>query len=114
MQKSKKLHTDDVSHHGPNGTVTGVKKFADHDFGLFDAVPDLTYAVEESFGGENWAVARFTLHGTHEAELFGIKPTGEEFELSSMSIFHLEDGQIAEIWTEADRLGLLEQFGILD
>jgi steroid delta-isomerase-like uncharacterized protein len=108
------LHADDIAHHGPDGTVTGVEKFADHDFGLFDTVPDLTFVVEEVFGTENRATARFMLRGTDEGELFGVEPTGEQFELTSTSVFHVEDGQIVEIWTEADRLGLLEQLGALD
>jgi predicted ester cyclase len=52
--------------------------------------------------------------GTHRGELWGIAPTGREAEVSSVSTNRIEGGKIVEHWTCADRLGMMQQLGVIE
>jgi predicted ester cyclase len=40
-------------------------------------------------------------------------PTGKKIDLSGIEIFRIENGKIAEIWGQADLLGLMQQLGVI-
>jgi predicted ester cyclase len=40
-------------------------------------------------------------------------PTGKELAMTGITILQLADGKIAEVWTEADGLGVIEQLGVI-
>ena len=75
----------------------------------FTAFPDYrgrTHAIIEE--GDTVAV-RYSAEGTHTGEYEDIDPTGLAATWTGMAMYRVEDDQIAEIWIEEDRLGLLEQ-----
>jgi predicted ester cyclase len=43
----------------------------------------------------------------------GIPPTGKNIEMTGIEIFRLRDGKIAELWGEANLMGLLQQLGAM-
>jgi hypothetical protein len=45
---------------------------------------------------------RFTVQGTHTAELWGIAPTGNRIVWDAIMIYRLADGRIAEQWAAED------------
>jgi len=59
-------------------------------------------------------MARWTIAGTHEGELFGIEPTGESIEVEGLALFRMEDGRIAEKRYRQDDLGMLEDLGLIE
>jgi steroid delta-isomerase-like uncharacterized protein len=79
---------------------------------FYAAFPDLTHEVQDLFSVEDRVVLRAVDTGTHRGEFMGIAPTGRSVEISVIAIFRFEDGRIAEIWEEADILGLLRQIGV--
>jgi predicted ester cyclase len=59
-----------------------------------------------------------TWSGTHLAEfqtprLGRLAPTGKSFTIQAMDLYRIRDGQIVEIRDSVDRLGMLQQLGIL-
>jgi predicted ester cyclase len=58
-------------------------------------------------------VTRKVFHGTHHGELMGVAPTGREVQIEVIDIVRVEGGQIVEHWNVVDRLGLLQQLGVL-
>jgi predicted ester cyclase len=58
-------------------------------------------------------LVRWRSTGTHEGELMGIPPTGRRVTMTGFDLFRIEGGKIAEMWQEADRLGLLQQLGVI-
>lgn len=70
--------------------------------------PDAIIADDESVG------VRWTVAGTHEGEFNGIEPTGRTVTYSIMGMFRVADARIAEVWLVADRLGLLQQLGVIE
>jgi predicted ester cyclase len=75
--------------------------------------PDLKLTIEEmtASGDKTWA--RITGRGTHQGVFMGQVPTGRSFAITIIDICRLEDERIVEHWGVADRLGLVEQLGLL-
>jgi len=57
-------------------------------------------------------IIRFTARGTHQGDLEGIPATGNEMELSSITILRFENGKVVEGWQETDTLGMMMQLGM--
>jgi steroid delta-isomerase-like uncharacterized protein len=77
------------------------------------ATPDLRVQIEDIVAEGDRVVARWTYEGTHLGELMGIPPTGKRFRTSGISICRLAEGKIAEDWDEVDRLGWMQQLGVV-
>src|SRR5215210_1779957 len=76
-----------------------------------NALPDLTYTVEEQIAEGDKVVTRYTVSGTHQGEFFGIAPTGEQVRMTGIAIDRFEDGKMREEWPEYDLLGVMRQLG---
>jgi predicted ester cyclase len=77
-----------------------------------NAVPDLTYTIEEQMAEGDKVVTRYTVSGTHQGEFFGVAPTGESLTMSGISIDRFDEGgKMVEEWPEYDLLGVMRQIG---
>ena len=74
---------------------------------LRSAMPDMQFDIDDIFGTEDRVAMRFTLRGTHRADLLGRPPTGRRITVSGINIYRLVDGTIAETWQLADIAGLV-------
>ena len=77
------------------------------------AFEDLHVSVEDMVADGDKVAARFTARGIHMGAFMGLPPTGKPIVMTGMEIFRLERGKIAELWGEANLLGLMQQLGIL-
>jgi steroid delta-isomerase-like uncharacterized protein len=87
-----------------------IKQFA---AGMRQAFPDLEITIEEQIAEGDKVLTRFRTRGTHQGELWGIPPTGKEVEITNMSMCRIEGGKMAEEWPAPDRLGMMQQLGII-
>jgi steroid delta-isomerase-like uncharacterized protein len=71
---------------------------------LRGAFPDLEYEVVDLVAAADRVAVHTLMRGTHEAELFGIAPTGRRVEVRQMQFEHIADGRIVEHWRLADDL----------
>jgi steroid delta-isomerase-like uncharacterized protein len=76
-----------------------------------NAVPDLTYTIEDQIAEDDKVVTRYTVSGTHQGEFFGVAPTDKPIRMTGMSIDRFEDGKMVEEWPEYDLLGVMRQLG---
>ena len=77
-----------------------------------NAVPDLTYTVEDQVAEGDKVVSRYTATGTHKGEFFGVAPTGNRIEMSGIQIDRFGgNGKMVEEWPEYDLLGAMKQMG---
>ena len=76
-----------------------------------NAVPDLTYTIEDQIAEGDRVVTRYTASGTHQGEFFGVGATGERITMSGIMIDRLEGGKMVEEWPEYDLLGVMQQLG---
>ena len=79
---------------------------------FYEAFPDFTVSHEEIIAKGDKVVVREIVRCTHQGELFGIPPTGNEIESSEIAILRIENGKIAEVRLESDYLGFMEQLGM--
>jgi predicted ester cyclase len=80
---------------------------------LRGAFADQRYEVHRLVGEGETVVIECTLHGHHTGEFMGIPPTGREIALRSVHIVRYRDGREIETWALQDRLGLLQQLGVV-
>lgn len=80
---------------------------------FYAAFPDLLHTVEDVITASDTVVARFTDRGTHTAEFQGVAPSGKAIRVTAMAIGRVADGKFAELWLEADMLGLMQQIGAI-
>ena len=75
------------------------------------AFPDARHAIDDLIAEGDRVVARISARGTHTGELFGLPPTGKVVASTTVAIYRIEGGRIAERWVEHGP-GVLEQLGI--
>ena len=73
----------------------------------------LNVTIEDIMADEDKVTARFTARGIHKGEFMGLPPTGKAITMTGIEIFRIKEGKIAELWGEANLMGLLQQLGIL-
>jgi steroid delta-isomerase-like uncharacterized protein len=77
------------------------------------AFEHLNVTVEDMAAEGDRVAARFTARGVHKGEFMGLAPTGKPIIMTGIEIFRIENGKIAELWGEANLLGLMAQLGIM-
>lgn len=79
-----------------------------------EAFPDLHKEPIDVIATEDAVVIPYTFTGTHENELMGIPPTGNEVEISAVDIVYVDDGQVEMEWYVTDFLRMMRQLGVAD
>lgn len=108
------IFTEDAVDHSPVGESQGRESIKEGFEMLLRAFPDFAVTVDDIIAEGDTVAVRLTERGTHEGEFMGIDPTGQEVEFQAMVFFRLEDGKIAERWTQLDQFGLMQQVGVVE
>lgn len=90
--------------------LAGHKDLAAH---FYAAFPDLNHVIEDTVADEEKAAVRYVLHGTHQGDFMGVKPTGKRVSAEGISVFMIKDGKVTETRTVVDMLGIMQQLGAL-
>ncbi len=77
------------------------------------AFEGLNVTVEDMVAEGDKVAARFTARGIHKGVFMGVQPTGKPITMTGIEIFRIEKDKIAELWGEANLIGLMQQLGIL-
>jgi len=107
------LLADAVVEHGIHEDLHGVDEILGFLDAHFDTFPDYSGEAEAVVAEGDEVVVRYTVRGTHTGEYRDVEPTGNT-EWTGTAMYRVADGEIAEIWLEEDRLGLLEQLEAVD
>ena len=78
-----------------------------------NALPDAQLNIAFQLAEEDKVVTRYTWSGTHLGEYYGIPATGKRVNWTSTVTFRIDDGKIREAWLNSDRLGLMQQLGVV-
>jgi predicted ester cyclase len=100
--------------HGPTATegeVSGLEGFKALVSMYRSALPDLRVPVEELIAEGDRVVTRWRARGTHQGELMGNAPTGNQASVSGILIDRISGGKIEEEWVDYDTLHLMQQIG---
>jgi len=110
------LHSDFVCYdpNSESGEIRGAETIKGEIEYFRQAVPDLTYTVEDQVAEGDEVVTRYTVSGTHQGEFFGIPGTGNRIEFTGINIDRFdESGKLVEEWPEYDLLGAMRQMGAI-
>ena len=77
------------------------------------AFPDWQFTIEDMLAEGTSLMTRCTVRGTHLGELFGLPPTGKQVAYTEILICRIAGGVIVEQSVLIDRLGLLQELGVL-
>lgn len=80
---------------------------------LLTAFPDSRFPVGDMIAEGNRVAVPHTLQGTHQAEFQGIPATSRAAVVNAVVIMRFESSKAAEMWLNADFLGLMQQLGAI-
>src|SRR5215217_1655916 len=107
----KEVYADDIVMHEPDEDVRGIEGLTQFVSMIRSALPDLRITLDDDLAEGEKVVSRWRAQGTHQGELMGIAPTGNEVAITGLTIHRIEDGKIIEEWENWDALGLMQQIG---
>ena len=103
----------DITVHDPHlEDIRGHDRVAHYYASFHDAFPDIEFTVDDLFAVDDRVAVRWTAGGTHEADFWGIAPTGNEMHLSGIDVVRVANGRIGEVWTVYDSATLLQQLDV--
>src|SRR5215211_1033173 len=105
------VYADDCILHEADEDIVGIEGLAQFVSMMRSAFPDLRITLEDDMAEGDKAVTRWIGQGTHQGELMGIAPTGNQVTITGITIHRIEDGKIVEEWENWDALGLMQQIG---
>lgn len=79
---------------------------------FWEATPG-RHEIEDQIAEDDKVVTRLTACGRHERDLPGIPRTGNELRMTATVIHRIENGKLAEKWSDKDLLGFLQQLEVL-
>jgi steroid delta-isomerase-like uncharacterized protein len=107
------VYAEDIVVHEPDEDVRGVEGLKQFVSMIRSAIPDLRITLEEDIAEGDKVVSRWRAQGTHQGELMGIAPTGNQVMITGITIHRIEEGKIVEEWENWDALGLMQQIGAI-
>ena len=114
------LHAENVVLHSPDspGPTEGRAKVQEWYKAFTEGFPDLEVKQLQLFASGNWVVGEYSVTGTHTGPLPGpegeIPPTNKRVTVASATVYHVEEGQVAEIHEYFDQLSFMAQFGLME
>jgi len=80
---------------------------------LKQAFPDLHYTVEDLLAEGDRVAVRWKWTGTHQGPFGPYPPSHRKVTNDGMAIFRIKDGKIAASSIQTDRLGFLQEIGVV-
>lgn len=107
------MRPDFIEHEAGPGQGRGLEGVKTIVTMMHTAFPDLHATIEDmtAEGDKTWA--RVTFRGTHTGAFMGMPPTGKRVTFEAIDICRYADGKMVEHWGIIDRLGMMEQLGMI-
>jgi len=91
----------------------GGSETVDHVQQFLTAFPDVQVTIDDLIAEGDKVVARLSVNGTNTGPFAGKPASGNKIKFQSIRIFRIADNKIVETWAMQDRLGLMEQVGLM-
>ncbi|MEU4211708.1 ester cyclase [Streptomyces sp. NPDC026206] len=79
---------------------------------FWEATPG-THEIQDQVAEGDKVVTRLVARGVQEGDLPGIPATGKQIVMTAIVIHRVENGRLAEKWSDKDLLGFLQQLGVV-
>lgn len=110
---ANELLSPDFALHVPLPAPSGIEGINEVITSCRAAFEHLNVTIEDMIAEGNNVAVRFTAHGVHKGDFMGLPATGKPITMTGIEVFRIKDGKIAELWGEANLLGLMQQLGII-
>ena len=87
--------------------------FIQNNIDFLTAFPDASFSIEDIVAEGDRVAIRAIGHATHTGPYRGMPPTGKKIEVGMLGISRFTNGKFAELWRISDRLGLMQQLGLM-
>ncbi len=108
------LHTPDtIQHWGIGIDSEGTEELAASLEAFFTAFPGVRTTLDQVWVAGDTVIVRWISIGIQEGDYMGVPGSLDTVTWTGISIMQLDCGLVAEIWSEADHFGRLEQVGVI-
>ncbi len=76
-------------------------------------IPDARAIEEDLLEAGDAVVARFTVEGTHQGDLWGLPASGKPLRWQAVMIYKFRDGKVCQQWAAEDWAAILTQIGAI-
>jgi predicted ester cyclase len=107
------LVASDFIEHQNGSEGTGPEAIRRTASGLRASFPDLDLQIQDAIAGEDMVWVRVRGQGTDTGGVAGRPPSGRRVDVDVIDIVRFRGGLMSEHWGVADRLGMLQQVGVV-
>ena len=94
--------------------LRGLESLKQFESMIYNASADWKETIEDIIAEGNKVWVRYKVTGTHTGEYRGLAPTGKKVTFTSVSIYRIVNGKLAEGWTVSEELDFLKQLGVIE
>ncbi len=108
------LFTTDFVRHGPpavEGEVRGPEGFKGLVSTYHAGLPDFRVTIDDMIAEGDRVVSRWMVRGTHQGELMGSAPTGNQVTFTGYLFDRIAGSKIEEEWVDYDTLHVMQEIG---
>ena len=99
--------------HIPDSPLNSIEKAQQVFQQMFTALPDLRVTIQRQVAEGDTVMTHKIFQGTHVGSFMGVAPSGQPITFGVIDILRVENGKIVEHWAIQDRLGLMQQLGLM-
>ena len=107
------LFADDFIWHSNDAPPMGREAWGQFVGAYLNAFPDVRYTVKTVIAEGDLVVHDWRATGTQTGALPGIPATGRAIDIGGASMYRIHDGRMVEGWSVYDRLGMMQQLGVI-
>ena len=107
------IYAPEAIGHGPDGELSGLDAIKANISVYLAAFSNMALTIDEQVAEGDSVVTRVTASGTFTGPLGDVQPTGKDLSIPITALMHIRDGRIVEEWELYDRLGMLQQLGVM-
>jgi len=109
----EQIASSDFVYHHATGKDLSIEAYKQMSSMTQNAFPDAHMKIDDLFAEGYKVACLWTIKCTHTGEYQGIPPTGKKITFQGINIFRIADGKIAEVWSQFNVLGMMQQLGVI-
>lgn len=93
--------------------IVGVEGFKAYYANYLTGFSNVNFTIVDAFGQGDKIVKHWNFKGTHTGDFFGIPATGNEVNVSGVTLVKMKEGKIAQEQDFMDNLEFMQQLGLI-
>ncbi|HEX2630629.1 MAG TPA: ester cyclase [Chitinophagaceae bacterium] len=95
------------------GLAPGVEGYRQTVTSLTEGFPDIKFTIEDLLADGNKVIVRWSWKGSHTGSFRGIPASNKIINNAAIVIYEFKNGKAIRSWLQGDRLGVLQQIGVV-